>query len=145
MQKRFDTTPFRPLEVKKPWGKEVHLTPQGLPYMYKILCIDSGKRISLQYHDEKKESWFLKSGKAKLIWQEEREGPLVETELEGGKVYTCEVDQQHRLAGITDCEIWEVSTSEVGTTVRVADDYGRGDETEEEREKRDKGQLTFDN
>lgn len=141
----FDTSPYIPLEVKKPWGKEIHLTPQGLPYMFKILCIDAGKRISLQYHDQKKESWLLKSGRAKLIWQKEKDGELAETILEEGKIYTCEIGQQHRLQGITDCEIWEVSTPEIGTTVRVEDDYRRADETEEEREKRNKGQLTFDN
>ena len=134
----FDTTPYTPLGVKKPWGKEIHLTPQGLSYMFKILCIYAGKRISLQYHDQKKESWLLKSGRAKLIWQEQEGGELVETILEEGKVYTCEIGQQHRLAGITDCEIWEVSTPEIGTTYRLEDDYQRGDETETERAKRNK-------
>lgn len=105
--------------------------------MFKILCIDEGKRISLQYHDKKKESWLLKSGRAKLIWQKEKDGELVETIMEEGKVYTCEIGQQHRLQGITDCEIWEVSTPEIGTTVRIQDDWGRSDETDEERLKRD--------
>ena len=137
----FDTAPFRPLEVKKPWGREIHLTPQGLPYMYKILCINGGKRISLQYHDQKQESWFLKSGRCKLIWQEAKDGELVETILEEGKVYTCEIGQRHRLVGITDCEIWEVSTAEIGTTYRVEDDYSRSDETPEERQKRNEGAV----
>ena len=141
----FDTSPFTPLEVRKPWGKEIHLTRQGLPYMFKILCIDAGKRISLQYHDQKKESWLLKSGRAKLIWQKEKGGKLVETVLEEGKVYTCEVGQQHRLQGITDCEIWEVSTPEIGTTIRVQDDWERKDETPYQRKLRDQGKLTFDN
>src|SRR3990167_6106647 len=98
-QKPFDTTPFRPLVIKKPWGREIHLTPPSLPYMYKILCIGRGKRISLQFHDQKQESWFLKSGRAKLIWQEFADGGLVEVELEEGKVYTCAIGQQHRLVG----------------------------------------------
>ena len=121
----FDTSPFTPLEVRKPWGREIHLTPQGLPYRFKILCIDAGKRISLQYHDQKKESWLLKSGRCKLIWQEQKDGELVETILEEGKVYTCEIGQQHRLQGITDCEIWEVSTSDIGRPDRVQGDWGR--------------------
>lgn len=139
--KVFETAPFIPLEVIKPWGKEIHLTPQGLPYMFKILCIDAGKRISLQYHDQKKESWLVKSGRVKLIWQKEKGGDLVETDFEEGKVYTCEIGQQHRLAGINDCEVWEVSTPEIGTTFRLEDDYARGDETEEEREKRNEGKI----
>ena len=79
----------------------------------------------------------MKSGRCKLIWQEQEGGDLVETTLEEGKVYTCEIGQQHRLQGITVWEIWEVSTPEIGTTVRVQDDWGRSDETPQERIKRD--------
>lgn len=136
--KPFETTPFRPLEVKKPWGREIHLTPANLPYMFKILAINAGEMISLQYHDQKQESWLLKSGQVKLLWQEQEGGPLVETVLEEGKVYTCSVGQQHRLIGITDCEVWEVSTPEIGTTFRLDDKYNRSDETPEERERRDR-------
>ncbi len=117
------------------------MTPQGLPYMFKILCIGAGKRISLQYHDQKKESWLLRRGHAKLIWQKEKGGELIETVLEEDKVYTCEIGQQHRLQGIADCEIWEVSTPEMGTTIRVQDDWGRGDETPDQRKLRDQGKL----
>ena len=109
--------------------------------MFKILCIDADKRISLQYHDKKKESWLLKSGRCKLIWQRQKGGELVETILDEGKVYTCEIGQQHRLAGITDCEIWEVSTPEIGTTVRVQDDWGRGDEAPDQRKLKDQGKV----
>ena len=43
------------------------------------------------------------------------------------------VGQRHRLIGITDCDIFEVSTPEIGTTFRLEDDYKRPDETEEMR------------
>ncbi len=119
-------------KVEKPWGYEIHWTPSDLPYMGKILHIDSGKRLSLQRHDKKQETWYMMSGKAKLIWDDEK-GELVETELEYGKGYTCQVGQRHRLFGITDCDIIEVSTPEIGTTERLEDDYGRPDETEELR------------
>ena len=95
----------------------------------------------MQFHDQKQESWLLKSGRAKLIWQEFADGGLVETELEQDKVYTCSVGQQHRFVGITDCEVWEVSTPEIGTTYRVDDDYSRSDETPEERQKRNEGAV----
>jgi hypothetical protein len=35
--------------------------------------------------------------------------------------------------GITDCDILEVSTPEIGTTFRLEDDFKRPDETEELR------------
>ncbi len=41
----------------------------------------------------------------------------------------------HRCFGITDCDIFESSTPETGTTVRLEDDYNRGNESEEERSK----------
>lgn len=120
-------------KIEKPWGYEVHFTPATLPYMGKILHINAGNRLSLQVHDIKQESWFLKDGRAKVVWDNEA-GELVETELQEGVGYTCAVGQRHRLVGITDADIIEVSTPEVGTTFRLEDDYKRPDETEEERE-----------
>jgi hypothetical protein len=39
------------------------------------------------------------------------------------------------LVGVTDCEIFEVSSPEKGVTYRLEDDYKRPDETEEMRKK----------
>lgn len=137
---KFDTSKFtnEPYvkRVEKPWGYELHWVPANLPYIGKILHINKGARISLQLHDQKQESWILKSGQAKLIW-EDSTGKLNETELEEGKGYTSQVGERHRLCGITDCDIIEVSTPELGTTWRLEDDYARADETPQERAKRD--------
>ena len=121
--------------IEKPWGYEIHWVPENLPYMGKILHINAGKRLSLQYHDKKRETWFLINGRAKVVWDNENK-ELVETELEKGKGYTCSVGQRHRLVGITDCDVVEVSTPEIGTTYRLEDDFSRPDETEELRKKR---------
>lgn len=120
------------LRVDKPWGYELHFVPEGLAYMGKKIHIDAGKRLSLQTHDKKQESWFLLNGRAKVVW-ENQSGELIETELEKDKGYTCAVGQKHRLVGITDCDVLEVSTPELGTTYRIEDDYSRPDETEEVR------------
>lgn len=120
--------------VEKPWGYELHWVPENLPYMGKVLHINKGKRLSLQIHDKKQESWFLLSGRAKVVWDNNK-GELIETELENGKGYTCSLGQRHRLIGITDCDVLEVSTPEIGTTYRLEDDYKRPDETEEQRKK----------
>lgn len=119
-------------KIEKPWGFELHFVPDGLPYMGKIIHINAGKRLSLQVHDKKQESWMLLKGRGKVVW-ENSEGDLVETVLEEGKGYTCDLGQKHRLVGITDCDIIEVSTPEIGTTYRLEDDYERTDETEEQR------------
>lgn len=118
--------------VDKPWGYELHWVPEAAPYMGKIIHINAGKRLSLQLHDEKQESWLLMRGQAKTLW-ENNQGELIETELEPGKGYTTQVGQRHRLIGVTDCDIVEVSTPELGTTWRLEDDFARPDETPEQR------------
>ena len=42
-------------KIEKPWGYEIIFTPLGLPYVGKILHINTGKKLSLQYHDKKLE------------------------------------------------------------------------------------------
>lgn len=136
--KNFDTSKFKNesyvRKIGKPWGYELHWVPEGVPYMGKVLHINEGKRLSLQIHDIKQESWFLLNGRGKVMW-DNNNGELIETELENGKGYTCAVGQRHRLIGITDCDILEVSTPEEGTTLRLEDDYKRPDETPEQRKK----------
>lgn len=136
-----DTPQFDPKEFsndsyvirnEKPWGYELHWVPADAPYMGKVLHIDAGKRLSLQIHDEKQESWFLMNGEALVIW-ENNQGELIETKLEKGVGYSTKVGQKHRLKGVTDCDIIEVSTPELGTTWRLEDDYSRPDETPEQR------------
>lgn len=119
-------------KISKPWGYELHWVKEGMPYMGKVLHIDKGKRLSLQTHDQKQESWFLIKGQAKIVW-DNKEGNLIETEMEQGKGYTCKVNQRHRLMGVTDCDIIEVSTPEMGVTYRLEDDYKRPDETPQVR------------
>ena len=114
--------------IEKPWGYELHWVPEDAPYMGKLIHINAGARLSLQIHDEKQESWFLISGEAKVLW-EDNIGKEVETVLERGVGYSTKVGQKHRLAGITDCDIIEVSTPEAGITWRLEDDYARPDET----------------
>ncbi len=127
----FSNQPFSK-KVDKPWGYEIIFTPPHLPYTGKIIHINAGKRLSLQVHDKKQESWILKNGHAKVVW-ESQNGELVETELKEDEGYTLVIGQKHRLVGVTDCDIFEVSTPETGTTYRLEDDYKRPDETEEMR------------
>jgi len=130
---KFNTDPYVK-RVEKPWGYELHWVREGAPYMGKIEHINAGARLSLQVHDAKEESWMIMSGRATVIWENDK-GELVETELQPGQGYSSTVGQKHRLKGITDCDIIEVSTPEKGTTWRLEDDYDRPDETPEQRKK----------
>lgn len=118
--------------IDKPWGYEIHWVPADLPYMGKIIHIDAGKRLSLQIHDVKQESFTILSGRASVMWENDQ-GELIETELQPGVGYTVDIGQKHRLVGITDCDVIEVSTPELGTTWRLEDDFARPDETPEQR------------
>ena|SRR5690349_9436300 len=122
--------------VEKPWGYELHWVPEGAPYMGKLMHVNAGARMSMQIHDVKQESYFVTSGRAAIIW-ENNKGELIETELKPGFGYRTLVGQKHRLVGITDCDIMEASTPESGTTWRLEDDYSRSNETPEERADRD--------
>lgn len=127
----FSNSPYAK-HVEKPWGYEIHWVPESAPYMGKILHINKDQRLSLQVHDEKQESWIILRGRAKVIWDNDK-GELIETELTEGEGLSTSVGQRHRLVGITDCDILEVSTPEKGTTWRLEDDYARPHETPEQR------------
>jgi mannose-6-phosphate isomerase len=120
--------------IDKPWGYELHFVPSDLPYMGKLIHINAKARLSLQVHDQKIESWFLINGLAAAEWQN-ASGELVKTELQKGQGYTVDIGQKHRLIGITDCDIIEVSTPEKGITWRLEDDYSRPNETPEQRQR----------
>jgi mannose-6-phosphate isomerase len=120
------TTEFsRP--VPKPWGHEVVFTPAWLPYVGKLLNVRGGMRLSLQLHDMKTESLALISGSARLALEDEH-GSLRESLMEPGVGYTVFPGRAHRITALSDCVIVEASTPEVGTTVRIEDDFGRPDE-----------------
>ena len=135
---KFRISPFVK-KIEKPWGFEIHFTPDNLPYMGKVLHIYSGKRLSLQMHDQKMESWYLLSGSIILIL-ENNKGELVELKMEKGTGYTSAIGQKHRLVGGKGGgEVFEVSTPETGTTYRLEDDYARSNETEEIRKDPNRG------
>jgi len=125
-------------ETLKPWGREVLLTPDGLPYVGKLIFVNAGARLSLQYHDEKLETQCLVSGVA-ILWLENDEGVLERIEMEPERGYTIRPGRKHRLEGVADAVIFESSMPETGTTFRVEDDYARSDETEDVRKSRNRG------
>jgi mannose-6-phosphate isomerase len=117
------------LRVVKPWGWEIiwAVTPE---YTGKFIHILAGKRLSLQYHSEKLETQCLVAGRVTLVRGTADGGGLFETEMKAGHGYTIERGQIHRLIAHEDSDVVEVSTPELGTTVRLEDDYQRPDETE---------------
>lgn len=134
---KFKNSPYSK-KVEKPWGYELHFVPEGLPFYGKIIHIDAGKRLSLQIHDQKIESYYLASGQCNLII-ENAKGEMETVVMEAFKGYTVLPGQKHRHQAITDCDIFEVSTPELGNTYRLEDDYSRPTETEEMRKDPNRG------
>jgi len=111
--------------IDKPWGSE-RLLDVNEHYVVKHLIIRCGHRLSLQYHEMKRETMFLVSGGADLT----RRGPAgvdATDSMVHGVTYVIESGTVHRLRGTSseDALILEVSTPELGDVVRLEDDYGR--------------------
>jgi mannose-6-phosphate isomerase len=125
----------RGARVDKPWGYEVLLSPADAPYVAKIIHVLAGKRLSLQTHDQKVETQTLVRGRGVLVL-EDADGQLREVAMQPGVGYHVSVGQRHRLCAAPDedAEVFEASTPEIGTTLRLEDDYARPDETEQMRQ-----------
>jgi mannose-6-phosphate isomerase len=117
--------------IDKPWGYEILLSPPDAPYAAKLIHVLAGKRLSLQVHDIKVETQTLIAGRGLLIL-EGSDGQLHEIEMQPFVGYHVAVGQRHRLCAAPDSDatVFEASTPEVGTTLRLEDDYQRPDETE---------------
>ncbi len=134
---KFKNTPFVK-RVEKPWGYELIFTSEDLPYTGKLMHLNAGTKQSLQIHDKKIETYYLGSGRGGVII-ENNHGEMEEVEFEKDKGYTTHIGQKHRIFSITDCDILEFSTPEIGTTYRLEDDYKRSDETEDVRKQDNRG------
>ncbi len=109
--------------VDKPWGHEVWFA-QTERYVGKILVIEAGKRLSLQYHRVKDESIYVQEGKLRLTL--ERDGELEVEDLGPGEARHIPPGTRHRFEALERCVLCEVSTPEVDDVVRLEDDFGRG-------------------
>jgi mannose-6-phosphate isomerase len=109
--------------VDKPWGHELiwALTDQ---YCGKILVIETGRRLSLQYHEQKDESILVMSGRLRLYLDDDA-GVMQVRELGVGDSAHVAVGRRHRYEAIERVELVEVSTPELGDVVRIEDDFGR--------------------
>ena len=114
-----------PRHVDKPWGHELWyaLTDR---YAGKILHVEAGHRLSLQYHNNKDESNYLLAGRLKLV-KGTHADDLVETEIGPGHTWRNAPGEIHTIEAIEDADVLEVSTPELDDVVRLVDRYGRAD------------------
>ena len=114
---------FATRRVDKPWGNELiwSLTDR---YCGKVITIETGRRLSLQYHERKDESIYVLSGRLRLHLDDEA-GAMVVRELGPGESARVPVGRRHRFEAAERVELIEVSTPEVDDVIRVEDDFGR--------------------
>lgn len=98
----------------------------------KILMVQTGKRLSWQYHRRRSEIWCLAAGTAGLAVSEtDQQGPV--KKLAPGEVVRLHQGLRHRLVGLDGwgmiAEIWQhtdpANPSDEDDIIRLQDDFGR--------------------
>ena len=111
-------------KVEKPWGYELIWAVTEI-YVGKVLFIKAGQALSLQFHRQKDESWFVQSGRATLELGEAGSDTLTQGEIAAGDAFHYVPGTVHRVTAIEDTTILEVSTPHLDDVVRLEDAYGR--------------------
>lgn len=110
--------------IPKPWGYEV-IWAQTPKYVGKILHLNQGAKLSVQYHHRKDETFYVTQGKVALRYGVHVER-LNRIELVQGEGYHVWPGVIHCLEAVDgEAELLEVSTPELQDVVRLSDKYGR--------------------
>ena len=111
--------------IDKPWGHEIWWAHTDR-YVGKLLHIKAGESLSLQYHNVKDETILVQAGT--LLFEtrgKDETGVLNRVEMKPGDLFHITPGTVHRMTGVTDVDIVEVSTPELDDVVRLEDRYGR--------------------
>ena len=109
--------------VPKPWGHE-EIFAENERYVGKLLVVNAGEALSLQYHERKEETLRVLEGTLELHAGPDR-SQLRRYTLEPGAVFHVAPGTLHRMVALTDTVLLEVSTPELDDVVRLEDRYGR--------------------
>ena len=112
-----------PRIVMKPWGQEL-IFAETADYAGKLLFVTAGQRLSLQFHEEKHETIYMRRGRVDATIGPAC-GPLRHIELRPGDVLDVPPGTVHRFEAVEDSELVEVSTPPLDDVVRLSDDYAR--------------------
>ena len=116
---------FEPTRVEKPWDSEL-IYALSEAYCGKVLVVLAGHALSLQYHEEKDEAWYVQSGRASLeLGTVGGDASLHTVEIRPGDAFRFRPGTIHRVTAIEDTVILEVSTPHLHDVVRLDDRYGR--------------------
>ena len=113
--------------VDKPWGYELIWARTDI-YVGKVLFVRAGHSLSLQFHREKDEAWYVQSGRARLELGDVGDPVLKDEVVGAGAAFRYVPGTVHRVTALEDTTILEVSTTQIEDVVRLEDKYGRSDD-----------------
>jgi mannose-6-phosphate isomerase-like protein (cupin superfamily) len=109
--------------VEKGWGSELIFASND-KYCGKFLNFNEGARFSMHFHSEKDETWFVLSGRFKVVYINTKDASQYEKELVVGDTWHNPPLLPHQVICIEEGTLIEVSTPD-----SVEDNYrvGKGD------------------
>ena len=111
------------MRVDKPWGYELRWAKTDR-YVGKIIHVEAGHALSLQYHAVKDETILVWSGR--IRFETGRGDARTTLEMGPGESVHIAPGTVHRMTALETADIFEVSTPELDDVVRLEDRYGRG-------------------
>ena len=111
-----------PYRVEKPWGYEI-IWAKSDRYVGKILHIEPGHVLSLQYHNKKDETIYVLNGE--IILRVQQGETLIERPMRKGEAFHITPKTIHQFEAVVSSDLLEASTPEIDDVVRLKDRYGR--------------------
>ncbi|HKR98013.1 MAG TPA: cupin domain-containing protein [Candidatus Dormibacteraeota bacterium] len=109
--------------VDKPWGYELRWAITDR-YLGKLIHVNAGHKLSLQYHVQKDESIYIAGGLLDLVLEDDS-GEIQTHRLSPGMSARVRPGRRHRFIAVEDTDLFEVSSPEIDDVVRLEDEYGR--------------------
>lgn len=117
---------------EKPWGRERILAAVEGQYVGKLIELNDGQAVSLQYHREKAETVSVLSGRMHVEIGPVG-GPYDSFALESGSSLTIPAGIVHRFTAEGDLVFMEISRADPGwrtDVIRIEDAFGRAGTTQ---------------
>lgn len=118
-----ENSPIKPYTKNRPWGSFTEFT-ENLPSTVKIIKVQPDQELSLQYHHNREEFWFIISGSGTATIGDK------EISVKENDICYAPKETNHRIKAndevLTFLEI-SIGNFDEEDIVRVSDDYGRID------------------
>jgi mannose-6-phosphate isomerase-like protein (cupin superfamily) len=111
------------VKIEKPWGYELRFAITER-YLGKVIHVNQGEALSLQYHERKDETLLMTEGVMDLELADV-DGAMQTHRLSVGDCVRIVPGRTHRMVAVEDCEFFEVSSPEIDDVIRLEDRYGR--------------------